>query len=258
MDDAGFGAKLRDRVPFVRWSWLRLGLGMPNLLRTGQVGDGREAALRDHVLAHATADDPDSVLAAIDDFARRRSMLVNIGDEKGLLLDAAVRAAEPKLLLELGAYCGYSAVRTGRLLAPGARLVSVEFNPANAEIARAVLAHAGLDDRVSVVVGRLGDGGATMHKLATEHGFGFRAVDFVFIDHSTAAYLPDLRTILAAGWLHPGSAVLADNVKVPGAPDYLRYMREQEGESWHTVEHRAHVEYQSLLRDVVLESYYLG
>ncbi|MFI5776304.1 O-methyltransferase [Nocardia sp. NPDC051570] len=231
---------------------------MTTFQRTGQVGDGREAALRDHVLAHAAAGDPDDVLATIDDFARHRSMLVTIGDEKGLILDAAVRRSAPRRLLELGTYCGYSAVRIGRAMPPGARLVSVEFSAANAEIARAILAHAGLGQRVTVVVGRIGDGGTTLRRLAVDHGFGFGTLDFTFLDHAKTSYLPDLRILLATGWLHAGTVVVADNMRLPGAPDYLRYMREHEGESWHTVDHPAHVEYQSLLKDLVLESEYLG
>ncbi|MCP2294071.1 hypothetical protein APR11_000475 [Nocardia amikacinitolerans] len=114
----GLGALLRDKAPFLRWSTIRFALGGRSVLRTGQVGDGREEAVRQHVLHTATAGDPDSVLAAFDDFARNRSILMNVGDEKGLLLDAAVVRAKPLLALELGAYCGYSAVRTGRLLPP--------------------------------------------------------------------------------------------------------------------------------------------
>lgn len=255
---AGLGATIRDRLPFTRWSAIRMALGLRNMVRNGQVGDGREIALRDHVLRHATAGDPDSVVATIDEFARGRSLLMNVGDEKGLLLDAAIRRCAPALLLELGAYCGYSAVRAGRIISEGARLVSVEFNAANAEIARAVIAHAGLADRVHVVVGRIGDDGATVRRLTEEYGFAGGALDFLFIDHAKQAYLPDLHTIMDAGWLHPGSIVLADNVKVPGAPAYRRYMRDSEGARWRTVEHRTHVEYQSLITDLVLESEFLG
>jgi catechol O-methyltransferase len=35
-------------------------------------------------------------------------------------------------------------------------------------------------------------------------------------------------------------------------------MKANEGRSWRTVEHDAHVEYQTLLKDLVLESEYLG
>ncbi|MTE16397.1 O-methyltransferase [Nocardia aurantiaca] len=258
MGGKSLAATVRDRLPFLRWSVIRFALGGRTFLRTGQVGDGRERAAREFVLAHSAAGDPDGVLAAFDDFARNHSLLVNIGDEKGLILDAALRKTAPRLLLELGGYCGYSAIRTARLLGGDARLVSVEMNPDNADIARSLLAHAGLADRVNVVVGTIGDGGATVKRLADEHGLSSGALDFVFIDHDKSAYLPDLRAILDAGWLHPGSVVVADNVGIPGAPDYRRYMRESEGATWRTTEHHTHTEYQSLLEDLVLESEYLG
>lgn len=249
---------LRDRVPFLRWSVLRFLLGGSTFVRTGQVGDGRERAARDFVLAHSPTGDPDGVLAAFDDFARNHSLLVNIGDEKGLILDAALREYAPRQLLELGGYCGYSAIRTARLIGEDARLVSIEMSADNAEIARTLIAHAGLAERVSVVVGTIGDGGQTVETLAAEHGFGPGTLDFVFVDHEKSAYLPDLKTILDAGWLHAGSVVVADNVAIPGAPDYRRYMQESEGTVWRTTEHHTHTEYQSLLKDLVLESEYLG
>jgi hypothetical protein len=34
-------------------------------------------------------------------------------------------------------------------------------------------------------------------------------------------------------------------------------MKAQEGHEWHTIEHESHAEYQSLLKDLVLESTYL-
>ena len=52
--------------------------------------------------------------------------------------------------------------------------------------------------------------------------------------------------------------VVADNVKFPGSPKYRAYMREQEGKHWKTEEHKTHVEYQTLLGDLVLESEYMG
>lgn len=93
-------------------------------------------------------------------------------------------------LLELGAYCGYSALRMACVMPMGARLVSVEFSAANAAIARRIWDHAGVGDRVSVVVGSLGDGGDTLARLADEHGFAEGTLDFVFLDHDKDAYLP--------------------------------------------------------------------
>ncbi|ORB11340.1 O-methyltransferase [Mycobacterium noviomagense] len=248
---------LKQRIPFLRWSVLRMAIGSHNITTTGQIGDGREAAAVRYVLENARAGDIDDVLATIDRFAYEKSLLINVGPEKGALLDAAVRRAAPKLALELGTYCGYGALRIARA-APAAKVYSVELAEANAVNARQIWAHAGVGDRVTCVVGTIGDGGRTMDTLANEHGFTAGAIDFVFLDHDKDAYLPDLQSILDRGWLHEGSIVVADNVKVPGAPKYRSYMREQQGKLWNTTEHKAHVEYQTLVADLVLESEYLG
>ena len=246
------------RLPFLRWSFLRMAVGMRRLTKEWQVGDGREDALADHVVATARQGDPDDAVRAIDEFCYRQSFMINVGDEKGELLDGAIRRAEPRRLLELGTYCGYSALRTARAMPAGAHLHSLEFNPANAGVARRILEHAGVGDRVTVIVGTLGDGGRTIAALESEHGFDRGAVDFVFVDHDKDAYLPDLERILERGWLREGAVVVADNVKFPGAPGYRDYMREHEGRAWRTIEHETHVEYQTLIKDLVLESEYLG
>lgn len=247
---------LKRRIPLLRWSVWRMAPGVKNINTTGQIGDGREAAAVEYVLRNARAGDVDDVLATIDKFAYEKSMLINVGDEKGLLLDAAVRRADPALALELGTYCGYGALRIARA-APRAKVYSVELAEANAANARQIWAHAGVADRVTCVVGTVGDGGRTLDALA-DHGFAAGALDFVFLDHDKDAYLDDLKSIVDRDWLHPGSIVVADNVRVPGAPKYRAYMRQQQGRLWNTVEHKTHLEYQSLMADLVLESEYLG
>lgn len=246
------------RLPFLRWSVLRLMLGGRNLTRNWQVGDGREEALAEYVVANARQGDPEDVIRVIDEFCMNRSVMINVGDEKGGILDRAVRRASPQLLLELGTYCGYSALRMALVMPAGARLCSLEFSPANAAIARRIWDHAGIGDELTVVVGTLGDGGSTIDRLRNEQGVGEGKVDFVFVDHDKAAYLPDLERILGERWLHPGSIVVADNVKFPGAPEYRAYLEEEQDRTWRTIEHDTHVEYQSLIKDLVLESEYLG
>ena len=246
------------RLPILRWSFVRMLLGMKKLTTEWQVGDGREAAARDYVVEHAPAGDLDAAIAALDDFGYKQKFLINVGDEKGRLLDGAIARVKPKLALELGTYVGYGALRMARAIGPEGRLVSVEFAEANAEIARAVIEHAGVADRVTVVVGTIGDGGKTVSELEASHGFGPGALDLAFLDHDKDAYLPDIQTIVERGWLHPGSVVVADNIKFPGAPEYRAYMQEREGSEWRTREHETHVEYQTLIKDLVLESEYVG
>jgi catechol O-methyltransferase len=249
--------KLGQHFPLLRWSVIRTGIGIRNFNRTGQIGDGREAAAADYVEANARRGDIDGVLATIDEYAYAKSFLVNIGDEKGAVLDAAVRRADPRLALELGTYCGYGALRIARA-APSARIFSVELAAANAAVARRIWAHAGVEERITCVVGTIGDGGSTLDVLRDECGFDSGTLDFLFIDHNKHAYLTDLLSIAERGWLRRDAIVVADNVGFPGSPKYRGYMRDQQGKDWETVEHRSHMEYQSLIPDLVLESRYLG
>ncbi len=254
----GWSEAIGRRFPFARWSVLRMALGMPKLLKSWQVGDGREAALQRYVLANARRGDLAHVIRAIDHFAYTQSFLINVGDEKGAILDAAIVRAKPKRLLELGTYCGYSALRTIRAMPSDAHLVTIEFNADNAAIAQSFLEHANVADRATIVHGTLGDGGKTVEQLRSKLGFGSASVDFTFIDHAKEAYLPDIELILREGWLRVGAIVVADNVKVPGAPEYHAFMKANEGTLFRTREHSTHVEYQTLIKDIVLESDFLG
>jgi catechol O-methyltransferase len=83
-------------------------------------------------------------------------------------------------------------------------------------------------------------------------------LDFVFLDHWKDVYLADLQRLVDRGWLHSGTIVVADNVGIPGAPKYRAYMKEEQGKRWQTIEHETHVEYQTLFKDLVLESEFLG
>jgi catechol O-methyltransferase len=235
-----------------------MAFGMRTLLKEWQVGDGREAALQRYVLANARRGDLEDVIRVIDRFAYEESFLINVGDEKGAILDAAIARANPKLLLELGTYCGYSALRTIRAAPADAHLVTIEYNADNAAIAQSILEHANVADRVTIVHGTLGDGGKTAALLRGTHGFARGTVDFAFIDHAKEAYLPDLELILREGWLRQGAIVVADNVKVPGAPEYHAFMNANEGKVFRTREHSTHLEYQTLIKDIVLESEFLG
>ena len=63
------------------------------------------------VRAKANLNDPESVLKIIDDYAYKKTFLMNIGDEKGHYLEKAIRQSEAKNILELGVYLGYSTIR---------------------------------------------------------------------------------------------------------------------------------------------------
>ncbi|RKP10703.1 soluble catechol O-methyltransferase [Thamnocephalis sphaerospora] len=189
---------------------------------------------------HARQGDPSSVIEAMDRFGKGVEWVMFVGDEKGNLVDEALRQAKPKVALELGAYCGYSAVRFGSLarqLTPGAKYYSFEPNELRHRVSSEVVRFAGLVDTVEIINGTFD--GAIDDFLAT-HGEITR-VDFVFIDHLKSRYVPDLRLLEDKRLLAKGSVVVGDNIIMPGAPEYWSYVSENERYNSRLI--MSHVEY---------------
>lgn len=67
---------------------------------------------------------------------------------QGAILDSVVMETSPSNALELGTYCGYSTIRIVRLLPQATKLITVEMNPECVHVARQVIRHAGLQDKV--------------------------------------------------------------------------------------------------------------
>ncbi len=138
-----------------------------------------------HVIENSVPGDAESVLRAIDSYAWTTNWMMNVGDRKGEILDEEVRRARPELVVELGGYCGYSAVRIARLLPPGGRLFSFELDPRFAAFAEQVVRIAGLGDRVVHVVGPAEESLLRMRELT-----GRDAADMLFLDHWKVAAHP--------------------------------------------------------------------
>ncbi|XP_041748989.2 catechol O-methyltransferase B-like isoform X2 [Coregonus clupeaformis] len=198
----------------------------------------------------ATVGDPQSVITAIDHFCRHREWAMNVGDEKGSILDSVVNEVSPVTVLELGTYCGYSTVRIARLLLPGACVITLEFNPDYAAIASQVIKLSGLEDKVQLVEGASGDWIPRMK----EH-FGVHAFDLVFLDHWKERYLPDTKLLEECGLIQKGTVLLADNVICPGTPDYLEYVRNSP--RYNSQYYRSHLEY-TKAEDGLEKSVFLG
>ncbi|RLN95608.1 hypothetical protein BBJ28_00015919 [Nothophytophthora sp. Chile5] len=93
------------------------------------------------VRLHAAEGDAQSVVDAMDTFAYE-SWMMNVGDVKGAVVDAEIAKAKPQIMAEIGAFCGYSAVRFANKLravsGPTAHYYSFEFSPLFASIATQV------------------------------------------------------------------------------------------------------------------------
>jgi predicted O-methyltransferase YrrM len=83
---------------------------------------------------------------------------------------------QAKRVLEIGLLGGYSTIWMARGLPRGGRIVSLEFSPRHAEVARANLKRAGLLNRVDV---RVGPALESLPRLVSQGGGPF---DLIFID----------------------------------------------------------------------------
>lgn len=189
-------------------------------IRNLLMGDTKEQRILHHVLQHAEPGNAQSVVEAIDTYCQQKEWAMNVGDKKGKIVDAVIQEHQPSMLLELGAYCGYSAVRMARLLSPGARLLTIEINPDYAAITQRMVDFAGMQDKVTVVVGASQDIIPQLKKK-----YDVDTLDMVFLDHWKDRYLPDTLLLEECGLLRKGTVLLADNVICPGAPDFLAHVR---------------------------------
>lgn len=141
-----------------------------------------------------------------------------IKGDTGPALALATLQNRPRHIVEMGTAYGYSTLYLG-LGNPDANITTYEFEPRVAEEAQDILDRAGLD--AQVIPGTV-EGNTDL--LAVKE-----PIDFVFIDHNKASYLPDFQAI--EQHLAPGAVILADNVidRAEECSDFVGYMVDRYG-----------------------------
>lgn len=165
---------------------------------------------------------PSKILDAIDEYGRNHKYLMNVGEDKGRIVSNLIREVKPKVMVELGGYCGYSTILFANVLreAGGQKFFSLERSPKFGKNIKTLVKLAGLDDIVEVVVG--GSTGS-LQKL---HDDGkLKQIDMMFLDHYKPLYTTDLKLCESLGMIKKGTLLAADNVIKPGNPRYLKYVR---------------------------------
>ncbi|MFD5818811.1 O-methyltransferase [Streptomyces sp. NPDC127038] len=134
---------------------------------------------------------------------------INVAPNQGKLLRLLAEIQGARRILEIGTLGGYSTIWLGRALPADGRLVTLEYDPRHAEVARANLARAGLDKIAEV---RVGPALESLPKLADENPEPF---DFVFIDADKVnnPHYVEWAVRLA----RPGAVIVLDNVVRGGA-----------------------------------------
>jgi predicted O-methyltransferase YrrM len=126
---------------------------------------------------------------------------IAVSAQHGKFLSLLAGAMQARRVLEIGTLGGFSTIWLARGVGPQGRVVTLEYEPKHAEVARANLQRAGVADRVEVVIG------AALETLPTVTAGPF---DLVFIDADKENYPAYLEW--AVKLARPGSVIVLDNV----------------------------------------------
>jgi predicted O-methyltransferase YrrM len=165
--------------------------------------DDKWIAVDEYLTDRLVEDDP-ALAAALKDSAKAGLPPINVSPNQGKLLMLLAQTIGARRILEIGTLGGYSAIWLARGLSADGRLLSLEADPAYAELARANLARAGLAEKVEVRVGRAQD---TLPELIAQ---GAAPFDLIFIDADKPS-TPDYYQ-WSVELARRGSLIVVDNV----------------------------------------------
>ncbi|MCT4352909.1 O-methyltransferase [Streptomyces sp. Je 1-79] len=158
----------------------------------------------DRYFTDLLAPDDDALAAALADSTAAGLPEIAVAPNQGKLLNLLVTTAGARSVLEIGTLGGYSTIWMARGLPADGRMISLEYDPRHADVARANIARAGLDKVVEVRTGAALD---TLPELEAE---GVGPFDFVFID-ADKVNNPNYVT-WALRLSRPGTVIVVDNV----------------------------------------------
>jgi predicted O-methyltransferase YrrM len=147
--------------------------------------------------------------AALASSAANGLPAINVAPNQGKLLQLLARSVGAKRILEVGTLGGYSTIFLARALPPGGKLITLEYEPRHADVARANIERAGLAHVVDIRLGKAID---SLPRIAAEGGAPF---DFVFIDADKPGNADYFAWALKLARV--GTMIVVDNVVRKGA-----------------------------------------
>jgi predicted O-methyltransferase YrrM len=145
----------------------------------------------------------DALRAAREAGAAAGMPAIEVSAQHAKLLSLWVTVAGARTVLEIGTLAGYSTIALARAVGAGGKVITLEFDPAHAEVARRNLERAEVADRVEVIVG------AALDTLPTLEGRG-EQFDLVFIDADKENNIAYVEWAIKLG--HPGTVIVVDNI----------------------------------------------
>ncbi|MFC9397210.1 O-methyltransferase [Streptomyces sp. NPDC057027] len=158
----------------------------------------------DHYFTETIAPADEALTAALADSTAAGLPEIAVAPNQGKLLHLLASVQGARNVLEIGTLGGYSTIWLARALPADGRLITLEYSPAHADVARANIARAGLDKIVEVRTGAALD---TLPQLETE---GAGPFDLVFIDADKVNNAHYVAWALKLS--RPGTVIVVDNV----------------------------------------------
>jgi predicted O-methyltransferase YrrM len=168
----------------------------------------RWTAVDDYIAEHLLPADA-ALDAAVADSVAAGLPPISVTPNQGKLLQLLARMQDARTILELGTLGGYSTIWLARALPPGGRLLTLEAEPRYAEVARANIARAGLEELVELRVG------PALQTLPELHAEGTGPFDLIFIDADKKNNPGYFEWALKLS--KPGTLIIVDNVVRGGA-----------------------------------------
>ncbi|CAM2899401.1 O-methyltransferase [Prescottella defluvii] len=158
----------------------------------------------DHYLAETVLGADEALERALAANAAAGLPPIDVSPAQGKLLNLLARMAGATRVLEIGTLGGYSTIWLARAVGESGRVVTVEYEPRHAAVARDNVDRAGVGDRVDIRVG------AALDVLPGVEADGIAPFDLVFIDADKVNNSNYVRWALRLS--RPGTVIVVDNV----------------------------------------------
>ncbi|WP_449435856.1 O-methyltransferase [Pedobacter steynii] len=158
----------------------------------------------DHYISEMLAPEDEVLKETIKSLDDENMPQISVTANQGKFLQVIARMCNAKRILELGTLAGYSTIWMARSLPESGKIVTVEFDPHHANVAKQNIEKAGLSDKVDIRVGKAMDIMLQL-KEAKEEPF-----DLIFIDADKPPYAAYFEMALTLS--RSGTVIICDNV----------------------------------------------
>lgn len=122
------------------------------------------------------------------------------GHLQGRFLSMISKLVQPKMILEIGTYTGYSAICLAEGLKEGGKLISIDVNPELEDMVNNYIKESGNEGKIQMIIG---DAYQVIRTLPL-------SFDLIFIDADKASYAKYYDLVLEK--MNSGGVILVDNV----------------------------------------------